>query len=196
MVYDEVNENFILSGGDSYLNIFGEISTLFTFNINGTLSELPITALPNTLDRGYLTLHIANDILYIGCAKSGDIFKKSITSGPYDHIGSIAVFDDIPVTGIQYHNTGSAEYLYVTTYPGGFSTAYTGSSDLILQIYDLVNEVFVSTSQIMPISAGFFYRPMVAMTVDETNGVLWLNTQNAEDGSPALGGLLKTCLPA
>jgi len=193
MVYDEVNENFILGGGDSYLNTFGEISTLFTFNLDGTLSELPITASPSNIDRGYLTLHIANDILYIGCEEVGDIHKKSITSGPYNHLGAIPAFDDITVTGIQYHDTGSEEYLYVTTYPNGFDNNNGGNT--ILQIYDLGSDSIVLTSQIVPLS-GLFSRPMVAMTVDETNGVLWLNTQNAENESPALGGLLKTCLPA
>lgn len=194
MVYDEVNENFILGGGSSYLNTFGQMSTLFTFNIqSGTLSEVPITASPSNLDRGYLTLHIANDILYIGCEELGDIFKKSITSGPYNHLGAISAFDDIGVTGIQYHDTGSEEYLYVTTYPNGFDNNNNGNT--ILQIYDLGSDSIVLTSQIVPLSA-FFTRPMVAMTVDETNGVLWLNTQNAENETVAVGSLLKTCLPA
>ena len=196
IIFDEVNENFIMPAGTAGYTGALNIKHLATFNISGSFDIINISDLGLT-NVGFPSLHIAGDVLYIAGTNTDNIYKRSITSGPYDYIGLINAPTDI-VTGICTYDTGSNNYMFITS---NNDPQLDGTPNLTL--FDLSTETSLST-QILPIAIpAFSYDDfyMISMTVDENNGYLWLNINKAEGETnsayyTSVPTLLKTCLPA
>lgn len=196
LIFDEVNEKFIMPAGGTGYNL--DIKHLATFDINDGSFDIINISDTGLITVGFPSLHIAGDVLYIAGTNTDNIYKRSITSGPYDYIGLINAPTNI-VTGICTYDTGSNNYMFITSNTTSVLLGGTASVTLL----DLSTETALST-QILPIAPPEYagdHPIMVSMTVDENNGYLWLNMNKAEGptntyGTSPIPTLLKTCLPA